>query len=126
MDRSKFLSDQRDIALDAIRRVIPDFQPVYTPPTLGYNNLLLNDLNQYTEANYLKATECKAAPNAEIMNSKKGYNQRYLQDMARTQLKIELDGSVTIQSIENTKEFGNAELCVSKEFLFLYLKMMII
>ncbi|XP_034670201.1 DNA-directed RNA polymerase, mitochondrial [Drosophila subobscura] len=100
MDKSKFVADQRDIALDAIRRIRPDFTPVYVPPQLGYDNELLNHLNE------TKETEDYA-----IMNSKRGYSKEQLEQLAREQLKVELDGCITIQSIEKTKEFANSEKC---------------
>ncbi|XP_060666767.1 DNA-directed RNA polymerase, mitochondrial [Drosophila nasuta] len=113
MDRSKFVSDQRDIALDAIRRVRADFTPVYVPPQLGYDNELLNDLNAYTvpvgaEAETIKQQDCS------IMNSKLGYSKAQLEQLAREQLQVELDGSITIKSIEKPKEFANAKFCRTK------------
>lgn len=113
MDRSKFVSDQRDIALDAIRRVRADFTPVYVPPQLGYDNKLLNDLNDYVipvgeETNAIAEEKCS------IMKSKRGYSKKQLEQLAREQLQVELDGSITIKSIEKSKEFANAEFCRSK------------
>lgn len=107
MDKSKFEFDQKDIALDAIRRIRPDFVPQYTPPNFDYNNVLLNKLNEPT----LNEESNEISP---IMQSKKGFTKEQLQKMAREQLKIELDGSITIKSIENTKEFANADFCREK------------
>lgn len=121
MDKSKFIADQRDIALDAIQRVLPDFQPVYTPPVLEYNNPLVNSLNEkvlpadYDVANLANADKIEGS---EIMNSKLGYSKQQLEDMAREQLQIELDGCITIKSIEKTKEFSNAEHCVSRMLIY--------
>lgn len=47
VNRSKFVSDQREIVLAAIRRIEPQFEPIYTPPKALYNNDLVNHLNQY-------------------------------------------------------------------------------
>ncbi|XP_001356998.3 DNA-directed RNA polymerase, mitochondrial [Drosophila pseudoobscura] len=111
MDKSKFVADQRDIALDALRRIRPNFTPVYVPPLLGYDNELLNHLNDHvlpvgtdTEARTTDA-DCS------IMNSKRGYSKAKLEQLARDQLKVELDGCITIKSIEKTKEFANADKC---------------
>ncbi|XP_017154229.1 DNA-directed RNA polymerase, mitochondrial [Drosophila miranda] len=111
MDKSKFVADQRDIALDALRRIRPNFTPVYVPPLLGYDNELLNHLNDHvlpvgadTEA---RTTDADCA----IMNSKRGYSKAKLEQLARDQLKVELDGCITIKSIEKTKEFANADKC---------------
>lgn len=110
MDRSKFVEDQRDIALDAIRRIRPDFTPVYVPPQLGYDNELLNHLNEHV----LPVGEAESGDSDyAIMNSKLGYTKAQLEQLAREQLKVELDGCITIKSIEKTKEFANAERCVS-------------
>lgn len=117
MDRSKFIADQRDITLDAIQRVQPNFVVNYTPPDLAYANPLLNHLND-------KVLSCNEAsqkdlnikmPGSEIMNSKRGYSKSDLEEKARSQLQIELDGCITIKSIEKSKGFPNAEYCVSAE-----------
>lgn len=117
MDKSKFIDDQRDIALDAIKRILPDFEPQYTPPVLEYNNELLNSLNKNvlpaSEDNINIKSEDGKATGSEIMNSKKGYTKEMLEQMAREQLQVELNGSITIKSIEKSKEFENAVYCVS-------------
>jgi len=110
MDKSKFVADQRDIALDAIRRLRPDFKPVYVPPQLGYDNELLDHLNEHVIPVGAKKEPGKA--DYAIMNSKRGYTAAQLEQLAREQLKIELDGSITIKSIEKSKEFANSEKCV--------------
>lgn len=112
MDRSKFISDQRDIALDAIRRVYPDFSPVYVPPQLGYDNELLNNLNEQVIPVGAE-TESLVEKDYTIMKSKQGYSKEQLEQLAREQLQVELDGSITIKSIEKTKQFDNSEYCVS-------------
>lgn len=117
MDKSKFLADQRDVALHAIQRALPDFKPLYSPPILGYNNPLLNHLNEkilspHEDVNH--ANKCSSkVDGSEIMHSKLGYNKAQLEELAREQLKIELDGCITIKSIEKSKEFSNVEYCVS-------------
>lgn len=113
MDRSKFISDQRDIALDAIRRVQPDFTPVYVPPQLGYDNELLNDLNAQIVPVGTESETSLAEEDCVIMKSKRGYSKEQLEQLAREQLQVELDGSITIKSIEKSKEFANSEYCVS-------------
>ncbi|XP_011205921.2 DNA-directed RNA polymerase, mitochondrial [Bactrocera dorsalis] len=104
MDRSVFIADQRDIALDAIRRIRPDFTPIYTPPVLSYNNELLNNLNQSVVPSSI----------TNVMKSKCVYNSAELERMAREQLKVELDGCITIKSIESSNEFANADYCREK------------
>lgn len=46
MDKSTFIKDQRIFVLGAIRRIQPDFTPVYTPPQLAYSNKLVESLNE--------------------------------------------------------------------------------
>lgn len=46
MDKSTFVADQRAVVLKAIRKVDGSFNPVYTPPQLGYTNNLLDSLNE--------------------------------------------------------------------------------
>ncbi|XP_017063285.2 LOW QUALITY PROTEIN: DNA-directed RNA polymerase, mitochondrial [Drosophila eugracilis] len=111
MDRSKFVADQRDIALDAIRRIRPKFKPVYVPPQLGYDNVLLDHLNEHVLPVGAEKSPGKKDLDYAIMNSKRGYTTAQLEQLAREQLKIELDGSITIKSIEKSKEFANSEKC---------------
>ncbi|XP_053610663.1 DNA-directed RNA polymerase, mitochondrial [Plodia interpunctella] len=44
MDKTKFLYDQREVVLRAIRRLEPAFEPVYTPPNLDYSCPLMDNL----------------------------------------------------------------------------------
>lgn len=113
MDLSKFHSDQREMVLDSIRRVIPDFTPVYTPPKLAYENALLNNLNK----NVLAAGD-KRSPTrgTEVMKSKLGFSKETLEGWSRDQLKIELEGSVTVKSIQNPKENSPSSEAHRKKF----------
>ncbi|XP_030382801.1 DNA-directed RNA polymerase, mitochondrial isoform X2 [Scaptodrosophila lebanonensis] len=114
MDRSKFISDQRDIALDAIKRIHPDYMPTYVPPQLGYDNELLNHLNEYVMPVGVEPMDAQHTSDFAIMKPKRGFSKELLEQMAREQLKTELDGSITIKSIEKPKEFVNAQLCRDK------------
>ncbi|XP_022226016.2 DNA-directed RNA polymerase, mitochondrial [Drosophila obscura] len=112
MDRSKFVADQRDIALDALRRIRSDFTPVYVPPQLGYDNELLNHLNEHVlPVGAENGGSIQQDADYAIMNSRRGYGKAQLEQLARDQLKVELDGCITIKSIEKTKEFANADKC---------------
>jgi len=129
MDKSKFVADQRDIALDALRRLRPDFKPVYVPPQLGYDNELLNHLNEHVLPVGEEGKPGKDDLDYAILNSKRGYTTAQLEQLAREQLKIELDGSITIKSIEKSKEFANSEKCVcikEQNIIYLYLLFIII
>ncbi|XP_036320610.1 DNA-directed RNA polymerase, mitochondrial, partial [Rhagoletis pomonella] len=117
MDRSIFTGDQRDVVMDAIRRIKPDFSPIYTPPALSYNNKLLDNINENILPIGIRVHDTSPAglpPHSNIMKSKHGYNKNELEKMAREQLKFELNGSITIKSIEKSNEFANAEYCREK------------
>lgn len=45
MDKSMFVYDQREVVLDTIRKILPQFQPTYTAPKITYTNPLLLNLN---------------------------------------------------------------------------------
>lgn len=108
MDRSKFVSDQREIVLDAIQSIEPNFKPQYTPPEVAYSNPLLDKLNENIR-DFSTSNNDQPVDNA-IMNSKKGFTADELRELAREQLEIELEGSITIKSIEKGKEFGDIKL----------------
>lgn len=44
MDKAKFLYDQHDVVLKAVRRVDPSFEPNYTLPILDYDCSLMHRL----------------------------------------------------------------------------------
>lgn len=45
MNDSTFTGDKREIVVNAIRRIDPEFRPKYTPPDITYKNCLLDALN---------------------------------------------------------------------------------
>lgn len=47
MADTKFVGDQREIVLGAIRMLQPDFVPVYKPPATYYENVLMDQLNEH-------------------------------------------------------------------------------
>uniref|UniRef100_A0A1B0BRN9 DNA-directed RNA polymerase n=1 Tax=Glossina palpalis gambiensis TaxID=67801 RepID=A0A1B0BRN9_9MUSC len=114
MDKSQFAYDQRDIALDAIQRILPEFEPIYTPPKMLYDNPLVNHLDENVRPMGSSEIPTDFMQGAEIMNSKRGYSKEQLEQMAREQLKIELDGYISIKSIAVHKEFANTEYCQKK------------
>uniref|UniRef100_A0A8D8LS94 DNA-directed RNA polymerase n=1 Tax=Cacopsylla melanoneura TaxID=428564 RepID=A0A8D8LS94_9HEMI len=88
-----FTGDQRNIVLDAVRQIHPNFVPEIAAPPLKYDCSLLNGLNQSTAAwispaeNVLKLSEVKSA--------------------AKDQISTEVQGSVCVKSIDsqNMEEF---------------------
>ncbi|XP_059618016.1 DNA-directed RNA polymerase, mitochondrial [Phlebotomus argentipes] len=91
MDKSKFVSDQREIVLDTIHRLEPGFTPSYTPPELTYSNNLLNSLNEN-----IQEIERKPKVPEERMNEAK--------ELLKEQMKIEMKGYLTVKSIEKFAE----------------------
>lgn len=102
MDKSIFVRDQREVVLNVIRLAVPDFQPVYSPPTLTYDNEILNDLNKNVRDISENPLENlgKSQPGSEIMDSKTGFTRETLETMAHEQLSSELGGYITIKSIQ--------------------------
>lgn len=106
VDKSMFLKDQRELVLHAIRLAVPDFEPVYTPPDLLYNNKILNPLNvnvQDISVNTMENLNVEVL-GSEIMDSKKGFSREELEKLAREQLDTELTGYISIKSIQNFPE----------------------
>ena len=103
VDKSIFLKDQREVVLHAIRLAVPDFQPIYTPPNLLYTNKIITSLNNnIKDINYNPLEHFdKNLPGSEIMNSKKGFSRSELERLAREQLETEMNGYISIKSIQN-------------------------
>lgn len=98
----------------------PQFEPVYTPPKSLYSNVLVNHLNQHikpmdepVDLNVscerkllntilikirLQATEM--VPGSNIMNSKNGFTKEQLVELAKEQLKVEMESVITIKSVD--------------------------
>lgn len=104
MDKSKFLGDQRDRFTEVIRRVIPNFEPSYTAPDLFYKNRLLNHLNDGIVEECTEIITKDGEQQAE--EGKASDPMEKLRHLAREQLAIELEGSITIKSIANREENG--------------------
>lgn len=103
VDKSIFLKDQREVVLDAIRLAVPNFQPIYTPPDILYSNKIMTHLNKNVkpiEFNPLEHLGEKVA-GSEIMNSKKGFSLVDLEVLAKEQLETELNGFISIKSIQS-------------------------
>lgn len=102
-DKSIFLKDQRQVVLEAIHIVKPNFRPVYTPPDILYTNKIMTHLNENVKDisyNPLKHLD-KNVEGSEIMDSKQGFKRSQLEIFAREQLEAELKGFVSIKSIQN-------------------------
>lgn len=105
-DKSIFLKDQREIALQTVHLVFPEFIPVYSRPELLYKSEIVDPLNENVKDlsfNQLKNLD-EPQPGCEIMNSKKGFQRSELEDMAREQLEAEMRGYVSVRSIQKFPE----------------------
>lgn len=123
MNKAKFIRNQRELVLNAIRKVSPDFQPIYELPIFSYNNSLLNELNECVILDENTLERCfqnsKRQPHQEnaVLSQEKTDRVEMYQQKGREQLQVELDGFVTIKSIEKPKEFENTEYWVGKQIL---------
>lgn len=106
IDDSIFLNDQREVVLNAIRLAVPDFKPTYTPPSLLYDNAIMNPLNKHVkEISYNQIEHINEnLPGSEIMKSKEGFTRDELERMAREQLETEMNGFIKIKSIQKFPE----------------------
>ncbi|XP_068617783.1 DNA-directed RNA polymerase, mitochondrial [Battus philenor] len=90
LDKSKFIYDQREMVLKAVRRIQPQFEPCYTPPDLDYNCPLLEKLNltDMTNRQGLLTSPADGLLSLEEMRKK-----------GEVQLDMELDGEIEVQNI---------------------------
>ncbi|XP_048479577.1 DNA-directed RNA polymerase, mitochondrial isoform X3 [Plutella xylostella] len=91
LDKSVFENDQREVVLKAIRRLEPDFEPVYTPPDLDYNCPLLNDLNLEHTENRLGLAKSPAEGL---------FTVEELIERGKKQLEIEIKGDIEVKNID--------------------------
>ncbi len=105
LDKSVFVRDQREVVLRAIRIVEPNFEPCYSPVDIRYSNKLLNNLNRNVEDVDFNVLNLEGEmEGAEIWNSKAGFTRGQLEELAKQQLGNELDGYITVKSIEKFPE----------------------
>lgn len=105
LDKSYFVSDQREIVLESIKVLDPHFQPNYTPPVLTYTNGLVDSLN----ANVEPAVN-DAATVIPQRSRNRGITIENLKDFSREQLNMEMKGEIVIKSIEKFPEENHVVL----------------
>ncbi|XP_058056924.1 DNA-directed RNA polymerase, mitochondrial [Anopheles bellator] len=115
LDRSKFTHDQRDVILSLFRSLSPSFEPVYRPPILTYNNHLVDALNEHVLPIGAHPPADGSVPGAEIMNPKAGFTRDALERMMQQQVELELDGHLSVKSIEKFPEPTQLVLQYRKE-----------
>ncbi|XP_050347708.1 DNA-directed RNA polymerase, mitochondrial [Nymphalis io] len=90
LDKTKFLYDQREIVLKAVRRLEPDFVPQYTPPLLDYDCPLLDKikLDNVDNRKGLLISPASGLLTLEELKAK-----------GREQLEMEMNGEIEVQNI---------------------------
>ncbi|KPI99844.1 DNA-directed RNA polymerase, mitochondrial [Papilio xuthus] len=90
LDKTKFVYDQREVVLTAIRRLQPDFEPSYTPPVLDYDCPLLEKLklSDTTNRKGLLTSPAEGLLGLEDMKKK-----------GQMQLDMEITGEIEVQNI---------------------------
>lgn len=101
MDKTKFVSDKREIVLSAIQTVFPEFHPKYTPPHFYYNNPLVDRLNEDVMPVEIQppVSSNEETCISKIMEPKRGFTKEELMAYAKDQLEIEMTGYVSIKNI---------------------------
>ncbi|KAJ0174512.1 hypothetical protein K1T71_009620 [Dendrolimus kikuchii] len=95
LDKTKFLFDQREVVLKAIRRLEANFTPFYTPPTLDYDCTLLNQLK-------LDAGQDKSGLRHSPAEGLLGLEE--ILQKGKEQLEIEIKGEIKVKNIDVKNE----------------------
>lgn len=118
VDHSKFTHDQRETILSLFGEIDPTFCPRYTAPSLLYDNHLLNTLNTHVKSidaeEVFNASESTVA-GAEIMNSKAGFTRQQMEQFGIEQVELELNGILTVESIQQFPEPNSTVIRYRKE-----------
>lgn len=105
LDKTKFLYDQREMVLQAIHRIEPNFQPQYTAPVLDYNCPLLDKIT----LDHVENRQGLLTSPAEGLLSLEEMIQK-----GKEQLNIEIKGEVEIQNIGvKDEQSESVKFCVS-------------
>ncbi|XP_045774865.1 DNA-directed RNA polymerase, mitochondrial isoform X2 [Maniola jurtina] len=90
LDKTKFLQNQREVVLKAVRRLDPHFEPVYTPPALDYDCPLLENIKLENVEN---RKGLLTSPASGLLS---------LEDLrlkGKEQLAMEISGEIEVQNI---------------------------
>lgn len=91
LNKSKFLYDQREVVLKAVRRLDPDFTPVYTAPELDYVCPLLENLKLDQIEDRIGLFESPAEGLLTVEE---------LKQRVKKQLEIEIKGEIEVKNID--------------------------
>lgn len=100
MDKSQFVFDQREIVMDTLHKIDPNFVPSYTPPILTYSNVLCSKLNEDILPIDMEPNGCRSQVDHKMMNSKMGFSFDEMTKMCEEQMKTEINNAVIVESIE--------------------------
>ncbi|XP_028178400.1 DNA-directed RNA polymerase, mitochondrial [Ostrinia furnacalis] len=106
LDKSKFLYDQREVVLAAVRRLDPGFVPQYTPPVLDYNCPLLEEikLEHVEERLGLLKSPAEGLLSVEEVIQK-----------GKEQMQVEIKGDIEVSNIDIKDEASpHVKLCREK------------
>ncbi|CAG9564536.1 unnamed protein product [Danaus chrysippus] len=106
LDQSKFLYDQREVVLKAVRRLEPNFEPHYTPPILDHECSLLEDLKLDKVHNRMGLL---TSPAKGLMTLEQ------LREKGREQLDMEINGEVEVHNISLKEEASKEVLLYRKK-----------
>lgn len=96
LDKSKFVKDQRETVLEAIRTIDPFFEPVYTPSVLDYECPLLEKLKLQD------IDKIRAGLNTSPAEGVLDLEQLKLQ--VKKQFEIEITGMIEVQNIDTKSD----------------------
>lgn len=100
LDESRFVRDQREMVLNAIKLIDPDFQPVYTAPDILYKNHLVNALNANVDPIHPHVPPAASVGDANDSSiTDNNFSHEAISQMMNSQLENELKGTLTIESI---------------------------
>ncbi|XP_021914450.1 DNA-directed RNA polymerase, mitochondrial isoform X2 [Zootermopsis nevadensis] len=95
IQKSVFVSDQREVVVDVIRRIEPNFEPYNISPDICYSCNLLHELNNQNENGKGKAYK---SPAEGLLTASE------LRQLVKEQLQIELNSYVQVKTIEKRSE----------------------
>lgn len=98
-DKCQFVRDQREVLLEAVRMIHPDFTPKISEPDICYSCSLLQNINEMRGKNKLLASPAKGITTEEE-----------LQKYAKEQMAMELAASVSVKSIEKRDDLTQTVL----------------
>ncbi|CAG9865430.1 unnamed protein product [Phyllotreta striolata] len=92
MNDGKFLNNDRELVLSAMRKVDPSYTPNYRRPIVFYDNRLINHLNHPDQEKEFTANTTESTGL---------FDSQQLKKLVEKQIELEKDGHITITSIDS-------------------------